>query len=331
MNKEQGSDQMITLCCIPEILISHLSILILAFVLDLAGEPPQSIHPTVLMGKLAERLTKKMLNLRSHQRLLGFLLTTTVVILATGSALLLLEVTKSVLGQLAYIILGSLILKTSFAIRSMDAHTRPIKDVLISKDLPRARELLSRIVRRETTNLDEGQCASATIESIAEGTVDGIVSPLFYFFLFGVAGAIAFRAINTLDSTVGYKDRTYAQIGWFSARSDTVANYIPARLTAIIMIFAAAIIGRDWHSAISTLRKEHGRTESLNAGWPMSAMAGSLGTTLEKVGSYSLGEGLRVPSPKDISSALQMMYTVTMIFPAIAVLTYSIFFCSLAS
>lgn len=305
--------QMSLISNLTEDIPSHILILGLALLLDLvAGEPSERIHPTVLMGKVAERLSGKV-GSKSHSRLLGCLLALAVLLATIGSTLLILEVTRTQLGQPVYVVLGALILKTSFAIKSMELHVRPIGEALEDGDIHRAREALSKIVRRKTEQLDEGLCASATIESIAEGTVDGIVSPLFYFFLFGVPGAMAFRAINTLDSTVGYKDSAYVQIGWFSAKLDTVANYLPARLTATMMILATAILGRDWRNPLSTLRREHDRTTSLNAGWPMSAMAGSIEVQLRKLGSYQLGDQLRMPTAKDIPPALKVMKFTTLL------------------
>jgi adenosylcobinamide-phosphate synthase len=303
---------------VPEGLIVQLSILVLGLGLDLViGEPPEAIHPTVLIGRTTEWLREKLGRSKSRCRLFGSILALIVLLSATGSVFILLEVARRLLGQLGYIILGGLILKTSFAIKSMELHTKPIKGALEGKDLVLAREAVGKIVRRNTKQLDDGLCASATIESVAEGTVDGIISPLFYFFLLGVPGAIAFRAINTLDSTIGYKDAVYSQIGWFSAKLDSLANFVPARLTALIMVMAAAILHKDWKSSLSTMRREHDKTESLNAGYPMSAMAGALGVRLEKVNSYQLGEGLNTPSHKDITPAIGIMRLTTSIFLAL--------------
>jgi len=305
----------------PESLGSRLAILILALVFDLLiGEPPERIHPTVIIGKTIERLRK--VDAKSYARLYGSLLASALVLSAAVLAYLLLEVTRTQVGQIAYLILGGLILKTSFAIRSMSLHIRPVMEALKKGDLHSARATLSKIVRRDTEQLDSGLCSSATIESIAEGTVDGIISPLFYFFLLGVPGAVAFRAMNTLDSMVGYKDEPYTKLGWFSAKLDTIANYIPARLTGAIMIAVGAIMGRDWRSSLSILRREHGLTESVNAGWPMSAMAGVIGVQLQKKGSYQLGGQLRLPNYRDISPALQIMELTTVVFLVVATVPY---------
>jgi adenosylcobinamide-phosphate synthase len=318
------------LCQIHEGLISQMSILILALVLDVAvGEPPEIIHPTVMIGKTAEWLSKRAGRFGSNKRVFGALYASLIVLLAAGSTFLLLEFARMRLGQPALIILGALILKTSFAIRSMNLHVKPIKDALEEGDLNRARVVLGKIVRRDTERLDEGLCASATIESIAEGTVDGVASPLFYFFLFGVPGAVAYRAINTLDSTVGYKTPTFMDMGWFSAKLDTAANYLPARITGIVMILAGAALGRNWRTSLSTMKTDRGLTESLNAGWPMSAMAGAVGVRLQKIGSYKLGNEFRQPTCRDITPALRIMWVTIVIFLVVAFGLYFAFSCLL--
>jgi adenosylcobinamide-phosphate synthase len=290
-----------------------LVILTLALALDLLiGEPPNKIHPTVIVGKIAERLRR--VDAAPYTRLYGSLLASTLVLSTAAAAYLLLDLTRVQLGQLAYLVLGGLVLKTSFAIKSMNLHTRPVMEALVEGDLPKARDALSKIVRRDTRSLSRHLCASAAIESIAEGTVDGIVSPLFYFFLFGVPGAVAFRAVNTLDSMVGYKDEPYTELGWFSAKLDTISNYIPARLTAGLILAGGAIMGRDWRSSLSVLREGHGLTESVNAGWPMSAMAGVVGVQLMKRGSYRLGPQQRLPNHNDIAAGLRVMWLTTVLF-----------------
>ncbi len=317
-------------CQIHEDLISQMSILILALVLDLViGEPPEIIHPTVIIGKTSERLSKKASGFRSHGRLFGCLMASLIVLLATSSTFLLLEFARAQLGQPAQVVLGALLLKTSFAIRSMNLHVKPIKDALQEGDLSRARAALRRIVRRDTEGLDEELCSSATIESIAEGTVDGVTSPLFYFFVFGVPGAVAFRAINTLDSIVGYRTPSYLKLGWSSAKLDTVANYLPARLTGIAMVLASAALGRNWRTSLSIMKNEHDLTESPNAGWPMSAMSGAVGARLQKLGSYELGSRLRQPTHGDITPALQIMWVTIMIFLVASVILYVTFSCLL--
>ncbi|MGQ9543038.1 MAG: cobalamin biosynthesis protein [Candidatus Bathyarchaeia archaeon] len=296
-------------------LISQPLMLLLALILDLLfGEPPETIHLTVVVGKIIERLDRLFRRVETNKKAVGLLLTSTILSATVYLTLIVLEITKSMLGQVGYLILGTFILKTTFAIKSMELHVKPIRRALEAGEIQAARKALSKIVRRDTRQLDEGLCSSATIESIAEGTVDGVVSPIFYYILFGVPGAVAFRVINTFDSMIGYKDEEHFEVGWFPAKLDTAANYLPARLTGFLIILASAIIGLDWRRSLKTLLSEHGKTESLNAGWPMSAMAGSLRIQLRKVGSYELAGDFRMPNLTDIGSALKLMRVTILIF-----------------
>jgi adenosylcobinamide-phosphate synthase len=196
-------------------------------------------------------------------------------------------------------------------------------------DYDKARQLLPYIVRRNPTELNERQIISAAVESIAESTTDGITSPFFFFALFGVPGAFAFRVINTLDSVVGYKDSENVNIGWFSAKMDTITNYIPARLTAILMVVSAMLLGENWRSSWRILQRDKNKTASLNAGWTISAMAGALNTQLEKQGYYALGDGEDI-SPADIRQALRIMeltvvlFGVVVVFPVLALKAFVI-------
>jgi adenosylcobinamide-phosphate synthase len=128
------------------------------------------------------------------------------------------------------------------------------------------------IVRRETKNLDEQLILSGTIECISESTVDGVVSPIFFYSLFGPTGSFIFRIVNTLDSMIGYKDKYNENIGWMSAKLDTIANYIPSRLAGMLIVVSSLIISTDWRNSIRTMRRDHNKTSSLNAGYPISSI-----------------------------------------------------------
>jgi adenosylcobinamide-phosphate synthase len=173
-------------------------------------------------------------------------------------------------------------------------------------------------VRRDPNKLDERHIISAAVESIAESTTDGITSPFFFFALFGVPGAFAFRVINTLDSMVGYKDKDNINIGWFSAKMDTITNYVPARLTAVLMVVSAGLLGAEGRNSWRILMRDKNKTASPNAGWTISAMAGALNTQLEKKGYYALGDGEET-SPDDIRKALRIMELTSVLFGAVLV------------
>ena len=208
------------------------------------------------------------------------------------------------LNQTAYIIVAAVLLKLTFSIRGLRRTALKIKGLLQEDKIDKTRFELRALVSRDTKDLNEPLLVSAAVESVAEGTCDSLVAPLFYFLLFGVPGAMGYRVVNTLDSMIGYHGK-YEYLGKFAARLDDILNFIPARLAALLLVLAAAMKkrGRDaWKTAL----KEHVRTESPNAGWPMAAMAGALNVRLEKVGHYVLGEGRAVPTLEKIDSAVTL-------------------------
>jgi adenosylcobinamide-phosphate synthase len=200
----------------------------------------------------------------------------------------------------------------------MRRYTMPIGEAVKNGNYDKARQLLPYIVRRDPSKLSGRQIISAAVESIAESTADGVTSPFLYFVLFGVPGAVAFRVISTLDSMVGYKDREHANIGWFSASMDTIANYVPARLTAVLMVLAALLLRENWRESWRILQRDKKNTASLNAGWTLSAMAGALSVQLEKPGFYKVGDGESLSSTH-IIKALRIMALTAVLFSVLVV------------
>jgi adenosylcobinamide-phosphate synthase len=211
------------------------------------------------------------------------------------------------LGYIALIIFCAITLKMSIAIKGMEKHAAAVMCALERGDLTNARFSLSLIVKRDTTDLDEQHIISGTIESISENIVDGVTSPLFYYSFIGPAGAFSFRIINTLDSMLGYTDKYHKDIGWMPALLDTVANYVPSRITALTMVIAARIVQADWKKSIQILRRDHSKTSSRNAGYTMAAMAGALQVNLEKIGHYSLGDQYENLSIEKCKQAISIM------------------------
>ena len=165
------------------------------------------------------------------------------------------------------------------------------------------------LVSRDTSKLTESQVAAATIESVTENTSDSIIAPLFYYTLFGLPGAFAYRFANTADSMLGYHDAEREWLGKIPARLDDVLNYIPARLTAALFILVSWVSNGEATTATAIWRRDSRKTDSPNAGHPMSAGAGALGVELEKVGYYNLGEGQRPPQADDIPRSVRLMRT----------------------
>ncbi len=306
-------------------------IFVLAFLIDVVfGEYPDRIHPTVGIGKIITYLKRKAKNPNPKvEKTNGVLLAITVALVVALPVLVLLfwlRTNFGICGEIAYIIVGSILFKSTFAIKGMGHYTKPIAKALKQNNLAEARKWLPYIVRRDPNTLNERQIISAAVESIAESTTDGITAPFFFFAIFGVPGAFAYRVINTLDSMVGYKNEEYRNIGWFSARIDTILNYIPSRLTAYMIVVAAAISRENWHESWRILQRDKGKTTSLNAGWSISAMAGALNTQLEKQGCYTLGDDHGI-TPDHINRALKVMTITAVLFSlfVVPVLTLRIF------
>lgn len=303
-------------------LIFSLFLLFLAISLDmLFGEPPPKIHPTVWMGKFIAFLERKLKvneNFKNEKirGVLLFLASTTFF----GLFCYLILYSCHQIHFFLSLIMGVFLLKSTFAIRSMKEHVIPIVEALNRDDLAQARKLVACIVSRDTSNLSKEQVISATVESIAENTVDGIASPLFYFSIFGVVGAFVYRVINTLDSMVGYKNPRYLYFGWFSATADTFANFIPARIASYLIVLSSIFMGRSQSYAYEIFRCYRSKTWSLNSGWPIAAMAGVLKVRLEKPGVYSIGEEFKKLSTENIQQALHVMLTTTILFVTLVVI-----------
>ena len=303
------------------VFVDSLLIFVLAFLIDVVfGEFPDRFHPTVWIGKAIAFFKPKFKSANPRiEKINGVILCVLVILIVAVPVGLLLFGIRLFFGWIPYIVVSAVLLQTTFAIKCMRQYTVPIAEAIRNKDFDKARQRLYYIVRRDPTKLSEQQIVSAAVESIAESTTDGITTPFFFFALFGVPGAFAFRVINTLDSMIGYKDQEHLNIGWFSAKLDTIANYIPARLTAVLMVAAAGLLGENWRESWRILQRDKTKTNSVNAGWTMSAMAGALGVQLEKSGHYALGDKGEI-SPEHITRALRVMELTAVMFGVVVVL-----------
>ena len=303
-------------------IIDSMLILLLALILDLLfGELPEKIHPTVWMGKTIEFLKPRFKGSNPKiEKIKGIMLGLTVIIVFALTVYITLILLRKYLMLIVYIIFASVLLKTTLSINCMDKLSRPIGKAIKEGKIENAKNMLRRIVRRDPTKFNNQKIISATVECVAESTVDGITSPLFYYSILGVPLAITYRAINTLDSMVGYKDKEHVNIGWFSARMDSLANYIPARITSILMVVSAWLLHEDWRRSWEILKRDKNKTESPNAGWTMSAMAGAFNAQLEKPGFYILGDPMNPLNPDHIPRAIRIMKLTTFLFVMIIVL-----------
>ncbi|XHH10159.1 MAG: cobalamin biosynthesis protein [Candidatus Bathyarchaeia archaeon] len=293
----------------------------LAFLIDIVlGEIPDRIHPTVGIGKVITYLKPHCKNKKPKiEKANGVLLLVVVALIAALPVFLGLWAIRFYLGSIPYIIVGAILFKSTFAIKCMRRYTVPIAKALKANDLDGARKYLPYIVRRDPNSLNERQIISAAVESIAESTTDGITGPFFFFALLGVPGAFIYRVINTHDSMVAYRTPELRNIGWFSAKMDTAANYIPSRLTSLLMVVAAGLVGENAKESWRILKRDKNNTVSPNAGYTISAMAGALETQLAKPGHYALGDENDI-TPEDIFKALRIMEVTALLFGVVVVL-----------
>jgi adenosylcobinamide-phosphate synthase len=287
--------------------VENIIILFLALAIDLTiGEYPRSLHPVVGMGKVAS-LGLRIAPRRGRwvQLIYGgvvVILTIALFVLPTYFILSYLQG----LNTIAYVLVAALLLKATFSLRELRRAALRVKHLLEEGNLSRARVEMKALVSRDASQLDEPHLVSATVESVAENTSDSFIAPLFYFLLFGLPGAIAYRVVNTLDTMIGYHGE-YEYLGKFAARLDDGLNFIPARLSGLLIVAAAYLYRKDGRNAWQIMLRDHGNTESPNAGWPMSAAAGALRTRLEKVGHYSLGSVNSPLSPRLILPAVRLV------------------------
>jgi len=284
-----------------------LLILALALAIDLAlGEPPHTLHPVVWMGKTISLLGRGSFGKSSLAQLIyGAVIALVTVGLFTVPAYYILLYVKS-LSLAAYVILGAILLKSAFSLGQLRRAALKIKRLLSKGELDEARFELRSLVSRNTCGLPKPLLVSATVESVAENASDSFVAPLFYFLLLGVPGAIAYRVANTLDAVIGYHGE-YEYLGKFASKLDDALNFVPARLTALLLVLAALLSRRDARTSWQVVLSDHSKTESPNAGWPMAAMAGALNVQLEKIGHYKLGQANARLVPETIDAGLELM------------------------
>jgi len=290
------------------------------------GEPPEAVHPTVGMGRLISAFEKRALRLKRQRsrRLAGILLALSLPSLVYIS-------TRKILGVLpawrGWVVATGLI-STTLSMRGLAEAAGDVGRRLQEGRLEEARARVGRFVGRDTDDLSESEVCRAALESVAENTSDGVVAPLLYGLLFGAPGALAYKAVNTLDSMVGYRQTPYTELGWASARLDDLANLAPSRITVFCV---AAISGRPTGTLLAALR--YGPlTASPNAGRAEAAFAGALGVRLGGANAYGglrregpvIGDG-RLPLPDDIRCAVLLMRRCSVLACVLAILAERLF------
>ena len=301
-------------------IIESIFVIGLAILLDFKfGDPKNKYHPTAWIGILIAKLTPLAKNQHPMIEKFGGVC---VVAIISGLVIVLLFalnigitlITIDYVSLIISIIVGGLLFKTTIAIRGMEKHAKSVLESLDQDNLDLARIHLSMIVKRNTKNLDRNHVLSGVLESISENTVDGITGPLFYYALLGLPGAFVYRVINTADSMIGYKTDIFKNVGWFAATCDSILNYIPSRLTGLIMIISAAILQNNWKESYKIMIRDGKKTESPNAGYPMAALAGALETKFEKINHYKLGDGEIILTNEHVHSAISIMKLTSVLF-----------------
>lgn len=295
-------------------------IILLAFIVDaLAGDPKwlyRNIpHPVVLLGNLIaiaeDNFNKADLGDRSRF-VHGAIISGAVIALATGVGILIASLCA---GHPVGLILLAVLASSLIAWRSLYDHVTDVA-MGLGESLEAGRKAVSHIVGRDPDSLDESAISRAAIESLAENFSDGTVVPVFFFALLGLPGICAYKAVNTLDSMIGHRNERYEYFGKAAARIDDAVNYIPARLTAFLIVIAAVLVkGANAKGAIRAMFRDARYHRSFNAGWPEAAMAGALGIALagpriydgvEVTDQWMNGEGTRDVGPAHIFRALRL-------------------------
>jgi adenosylcobinamide-phosphate synthase len=296
---------------------------VIAYTMDLAlGDPRWLGHPAVWIGKAISFLERRLRRIRGQglgskgsEKRAGIILT---VIVVVGSFLIAWTVIK--IAYKLYPALGLIVTIwgafTTLSIRGLGQGGERVYQASKKKNLKLARKRLSEIVGRDTKNLRKEGIIRGTVESLSENTIDGVVAPLFYLFLGGVPLAFAYKAINTLDSMVGYKNRKYRDFGWAGAKLDDIVNYIPARIGGVVISLGAFLFRKDGKSAFRVMLRDGGKHHSPNAGLSQGAMAGALGIRLGGVNYYRgqkiikpyLGHPKKKLSSIHIKESINLMY-----------------------
>ena len=282
-----------------------MEIIIAGFILDLIlGDPQGYPHPVRYIGSLISFIEKKLYreNKKIHQLIAGVFLVLLVVgitYLLTYWIIRLTYYIHTAVGIMASVILAYTVLAT----KCLDTEARKVYDKLAANDLDGGRRALSFIVSRDTADLSEAEISRGTVETVAENISDGIIAPLFYLFVGGVPIAMAYKAINTLDSMVGYRNDRYEYFGKISAYLDDIVNYIPARLSVLLISIAAFIMGKSGSKAFRMAVRDGGNHKSPNSGYPEASVAGVLGIQLGGTNKY-FGKETYKPTIGDVEEPL---------------------------
>ncbi len=319
-------------------MMTPIMVAINAFLLDaIIADPNSKFHPVALMGRLIgflERLMNRESFSDSTKLVMGLLFAVFLLVISyLATAGLLYAAGYLGLPPLGRALLEALILSFMISPKSLYRAGQKVRFSILADDLGLTQKNVSWIVGRDTERMDDGEAIRATVETIAENTTDGIISPIFFFFVGGLPLAVLYRMANTLDSMVGYKNERYLYFGRASARIDDILNLIPARLTGLLFVLSALVLHFDAKNSLRIMARDAKKHPSPNGGYPEAAMAGALHIRLGGQNYYFgvahfrayMGDFDRPFSSLHILQASQMMYTATILFLIIAALTKGFF------
>lgn len=284
-----------------------------AYILDLIfGDPQNIIHPVQVIGKVIN-VGEKILLRKKYKFLAGVVLN---IFTVSITYILMYLISKSLKISVFFLIIEIYLMYTIFSINSLAREGNKVYKILKEGNIEKARKDLSYLVSRDTETMDKKMIIRSTMETISENTVDGIVAPMFYMFLGGMPLAMAYKAINTLDSMVGYKNDKYMDFGKFSAKVDDVANFIPARITGVLIVLASIILGYDYKNSLKIFIRDRKNHSSPNSAHSEASVAGALGVQFGGKVSYfgkemnkpTIGDKTKDFELEDIKKNIKIMY-----------------------
>ena len=297
-----------------------------AFLVDIVvGDPRSRMHPVVLVGNLISSLEKLLYHeadTDNKKMVKGALLAAFVLVFAYHMAYLLVQLSSQAGNPLLDTIVQALILSFTISPRSLSEAGRELFQLLEDGNLEKARFKVGWIVGRDTDKLSPAEVTRATVETIAENTVDGVIAPLFFFAVGGVPLAVLYRAANTMDSMLGYKNDRYLFFGRVPARLDDILNYIPARICGVLFVLSAMLLGFDYRAAWRIMLRDARKHPSPNGGWAEASVAGALGIRLGGYNSYFgkqhfrayMGDPLKELQQGNIMECIRLMYSASILF-----------------
>ncbi|MBF7097181.1 cobalamin biosynthesis protein CobD [Alkalibacter sp. M17DMB] len=311
-----------------------MEILTIALIIDLIlGDPYWFYHPVRLIGKFIEfeeKLIRKFFRTDKDLLTAGIALTIDTVLVTVLISWAVIKISTLIAPVLGFII-KVFIVYTALSVKSLKYEGMQVKKWL-AESLDKGRERVGYIVGRDTTNLSQEEIIKATVETVAENTTDGIVSPMIFALLLGPVGAMAYKAVSTLDSMVGYRNEKYNFLGRFSAKTDDVFNFLSARLCGALMVIAAFILGFDYKNSWKILKRDHSNHKSPNSAWSESAVAGALGIQLGGTHEYfgvsvhkpTIGDPVKSVVIENIDQTIKIMYVTSLMLIIICWMIYSI-------